>query len=105
LAPRVIYVAVLREKVVGFIAGHLTRRWGCDGELEWINVDSGYRGTGISSALFRLLVDWFVVQKALYVCVNCAGDNMIAQRFYRRHGAEVLNEHWLVWKDIGEAIL
>jgi ribosomal protein S18 acetylase RimI-like enzyme len=26
--------------------------------------------------------------------------NAAAQRFYRRHGAETLNEHWLVWNNI-----
>jgi hypothetical protein len=36
--PRVSYVAFEQGLIVGFIAGHLTRRYGCDGELEWINV-------------------------------------------------------------------
>jgi hypothetical protein len=38
LPQRVIYVAIQEESVVGFIAGHLTERFHCDGELEWINV-------------------------------------------------------------------
>ena len=29
--------------------------------------------------------------------------NMKAQNFYRKHGAENLNEHWLFWKDISVA--
>ncbi len=32
LGPRVIYVAVKEDTIAGFIAGHLTRRFGCDGE-------------------------------------------------------------------------
>jgi len=38
LAPRVVLVAEGGEDIVGFIAGHLTRRFGCDGELEWLDV-------------------------------------------------------------------
>src|SRR5438128_12220713 len=33
LMPRVIYVALEGEALVGYIAGHLTRRYSCDGEL------------------------------------------------------------------------
>jgi hypothetical protein len=34
LLPRAAFVAVEKERIVGLIAGHLTRRFGCDGELE-----------------------------------------------------------------------
>jgi hypothetical protein len=40
LAPRVGFVCVDGEQIVGLVAGHLTRRFGCDGELEWISVKS-----------------------------------------------------------------
>ncbi|WP_343673887.1 GNAT family N-acetyltransferase [Chitinophaga sp.] len=100
LATRIMYVATKDEEVVGFIAGHLTQRFGCDGELQWINVGREYRGLGISSKLLHQLAAWFISQKALYICVNCAPDNTIGQKFYKRHGAESLNEHWLIWKDI-----
>jgi ribosomal protein S18 acetylase RimI-like enzyme len=100
LPTRIIMVASNDEEVVGFIAGHLTRRFGCAGELEWINVGLEYRGHGISSKLLQLLAAWFVSEKALYICVDCAPDNVIGQKFYKRHGAEKLNEHWLIWKDI-----
>jgi len=100
LATRIIYVALKDEEVVGFIAGHLSRRFGCDGELQWINVGLKYRGHGISSKLLQQLAAWFINQKALYICVNCAPDNTVGQKFYKRHGAETLNEHWLIWKDI-----
>jgi ribosomal protein S18 acetylase RimI-like enzyme len=100
LDSRIIYVATKEDTVVGFIAGHLTRRFGCDGELEWINVGPEYRSQGIASALLRQLATWFASQQALYICVNCAADNLIAQKFYKKHGAEKLSEHWLIWKDI-----
>jgi ribosomal protein S18 acetylase RimI-like enzyme len=100
LISRVSYVALEGESLVGFIAGHLTRRYGCDGELEWINVVPERRGTAVASELLRLLAAWFVEQKASRVCVDVQPANTIARHFYTRHGAENLHAHWLVWNDI-----
>jgi GNAT superfamily N-acetyltransferase len=85
---------------VGFIAGHLTRPYGCDGELEWINLIPASRGSGISSGLLRRLGTWFTEQKASRIWVNVDPAKTTARRFYTRHGAEKLNDHWLVWEDI-----
>jgi GNAT superfamily N-acetyltransferase len=104
LPPRIACVATVDDQVVGFIAGHLTRRFGCDGELEWINVTSAYRGSGIATGLLHQLAAWFVKQEALYICVNCAADNTTAQHFYRRNGAVPLSDHWLIWKDISKLV-
>ena len=100
LMPRVTYVALEDTVLVGFIAGHLTRRYACDGELEWINVIPEHRGSGIALALLRKLAAWFAEQKALRICVDVEPSNIAARRFYKRHGAADLNEHWLVWNDI-----
>ena len=100
LMPRVSFVALEDESIVGFIAGHLTRRYACDGELEWINVIPARRGTAVASELLRQLAGWFVDQKASRICVDVQPSNVIARRFYTRHGAEDLNPHWLVWNDI-----
>ena len=97
LTPRITCVAVHDEQVVGFIAGHRTRRFDCDGELEFINVIPAHRGTGVATELLRLLAQWFVERKALRVCVD---PDDPARRFYTRHGAVPLNWHWLVWPDI-----
>lgn len=101
LAPRVSYVALDGGSIVGFIAGHLTRRFGCDGELEWIDVVPEYRRMGVASELVRLLWAWFAAQGAAKICVNVAPDNTIGTSFYMRHGAERMNEYWLIWNDIG----
>jgi hypothetical protein len=53
LIPRVSYVALEGEALVGFIAEHLTRRYACDGELEWINVNPKCRRSAIASELLR----------------------------------------------------
>jgi len=100
LTPRVIYVAVIDSSVVGLIAGHLTRRYGCDGELQWIDVVRERRRKGIASELLVRLAQWFVQQKALRICVDLQPSNTGARTFYQNHGAEDLHRHWLVWNDI-----
>ena len=104
LAPRRCYVAVEESSVVGFVAGHLTRRYGCEGELEWINVIAERRGSGVASELLRRLAGWFVQQQAFRVCVDVDPSNTTARAFYTRHGAERLNAHWLVWNDIRKVL-
>jgi ribosomal protein S18 acetylase RimI-like enzyme len=102
LPPRTCYVAIDESSMVGFVAGHLTRRYGCEGELEWINVIPERRGAGIASELLRLLAGWFVEHKAFRVCVDVEPSNAAARAFYTRHCAETLNAHWLVWNDISK---
>ncbi|HNR09101.1 MAG TPA: GNAT family N-acetyltransferase [Saprospiraceae bacterium] len=98
LPPRVIYLALDGNKVVGFVAGHLTRRLNCDGELQWIDTVDTYRKKGIASNLIGVLAKWFIGQQAYKICVD-PGDE-IARNFYLKNGANNLNEHWLYWPDI-----
>ena len=100
LKPRVNYVCYEDDFLIGFIAGHLTTRHACQGELEWINVIRERRGSGAASGLVRVLAKWFVAQDALRICVDAEPSNTIARRFYARHGAEDLKPHWMVWNDI-----
>ena len=89
LRPRVSFVGVERERIVGLIAGHLTRRFGGDGKLEWISIREQYRGRGVAPELLRRLAKWFVRHEALYVCVDVEPTNEVAQRFYARNGANI----------------
>ena len=98
LLPRVIYVAIDSEKIIGMIAGHLTKRFGCDGELQWIDVTEEYRGKGIAAELLQMLSKWFIEQKAFFVCVDVGSE--AGRKFYKKFGAENINEHWMGWKDI-----
>lgn len=98
LAPRIVYVATENDQVIGWIAGHLTRRLGCDGELQWIDVDIEYRRRGIGSELLQALAGWFAGQNAKKVCVNPGNDG--SRRFYAANGAANLNDHWMYWDDI-----
>jgi GNAT superfamily N-acetyltransferase len=100
LSPRVIFVAFERDALIGYIAGHLTRRHDCDAELQWIYVTPESRRKGVASELLRCLATWFKQQHSSRVCVNVAVSNIVAYRFYACHGAEVMNQHWLVWKDM-----
>jgi GNAT superfamily N-acetyltransferase len=100
LAARVAYVACADDAVVGLIAGHLTRRLGCEGELEWIDVAPDERGAGVAAMLLRRLAAWFGEQGAARVCVNVAPDNEPAVRFYARHGAQPLTPYFRVWPAI-----
>jgi hypothetical protein len=104
LAPRVVLVASQDGRIVGFIAGHLTWRYDCDGEVEWINVipertshRSGRRATPPAGL-------WFVRQQAKRICVDVDPENAPARAFYRKHGAQDLNPHWLVWPDIAALV-
>jgi GNAT superfamily N-acetyltransferase len=100
LRPRICYVALTGDTLAGYIAGHLTRRYGCDGELQWINVIPKQRGTGTAGELLQRLAKWFVRHKAHRICVDVDPANTPARRFYAKHGAQTLNAHWLVWPDI-----
>ena len=101
LAPRVACLAVVDTSMAGFIAGHLSTRFGCAGELQWLLVAPEFRGALVASTLLASLADWFVAAGAARVCVNVAPENLRARRFYARCGAVSLSPHWMVWDDIG----
>ena len=98
LLPRIIYVATDADKTVAFIAGHLSRRLQCEGELQWINVMLHYRGRGIAESLLKQLANWFIERHAFRICVNGSGP------FYLKHDAKELNKHWMIWDDIRQLV-
>lgn len=98
LAPRTAFVAQQGDKLIGFIAGHLTTRLDCEGELQWIDVTADYRRKGIAGKLVHMLAKWFTEHDAHKICVDPGND--AARKFYASLGAENMNEHWMYWKDI-----
>jgi ribosomal protein S18 acetylase RimI-like enzyme len=100
LALRMMYVALRGGCVVGFVAGHLTRRHARQGELQWIDVIREQPRTGIASQLLCHLAAWFAEKKAHRICVDVDPANTVARAFYARHGAVSLNRHWMVWNTI-----
>jgi GNAT superfamily N-acetyltransferase len=102
LPPRTMYMATSGDSPVGYAAGHLTRRFGCDGELQWIYVVPAYRRAHVASELLHLLAKWFVENGAHRICVDVGSEG--ARPFYGHHGAVDLNPHWMVWPDIGRIL-
>jgi len=100
LAARVMYYASAGDKPIGYVAGHLTKRYDCDGELQWIHVVREYRGTKVASILLKQLAVWFVERDARRICVDVDPANAVARRFYSRHGAKEFKAYWMVWDDI-----
>lgn len=103
LAPRIAFIAESGGVVAGFVAGHLTRRFGCAGELQWILVAPPLRGTPAAARLLDALARWFIEHDASRICVNVTPENERARRFYARHGATELSEYWMGWADIAVA--
>ena len=100
LPPRVAFVAEVSGRVLGYIAGHLTRRYSCDGEVQYLFVGPEHRRRGIAAALLRLLAGWFGRQGASRICVNVDSDSPAAAPFYASQGASSLNDHWYVWEHL-----
>lgn len=104
LAARESFLCADGKLIVGFVAGHLTRRFRCDGEVQWISVRPSHRNRGIAIYLLRLMSEWFVSQNARRICVNVDPANDAARRFYARSGAIELKPYWMIWKDIGSVL-
>lgn len=98
LSHRAVWVAVEGHTLAGFVAGHRTRRFDCDGELQWINVVEEFQGGGIADQLIGAMFAWFREQKMQRVCVNVDPANDFARSLYAKHGATPLNEYWMVWQ-------
>jgi ribosomal protein S18 acetylase RimI-like enzyme len=104
LAARVGYVALDNHEVVGYIAGHLTTRHGCQGELQYLFVSPAFRRRGIGRKLVHLLAKWFQAQGAEKVCVALADDSPVeAKPFFENVGAAPLKKFWYAWDRIGRS--
>ena len=101
LPLRQLFVATSENVVVGFTAGHCSTRYGCEGELQWINVVPDFHRNGIATALVRHLAAWFDKQQVHRVCTDVDPGNIIARNFYQHLGATPLNKSWMTWTDIG----
>jgi GNAT superfamily N-acetyltransferase len=101
LPARIGYVALSKDQIVGYIAGHRTTRHGCAGEVQYLFVASEYRRRGIATRLLEMLAEWFTAEDAARVCVALAGDSPIeAQPFYEHAEARPLKRFWYGWEDI-----
>ena len=101
LPQRSVIVAEQDNQILGFIAGHRSRRMGCNGELQWMFVLPSWQRKGIGAALLRPLATWFTEQGSRKVIVDAPPENPY-RSFYLKHGALPLDAYWLYWEDIGD---
>lgn len=106
LPERLAIVALDGGRVVGFAAAHRTLRFGCDGEVQWVNVAADSRGRGVAAGLIHEVGLWLAGQCARRVCVNVEPENTVARRLYEACGAEPMSgrPHWMVWEDAGRMV-
>src|SRR5439155_21915607 len=83
LLPRIVLVAAEEMMLVGVIAGHLTRRFDCDGELEWLDGISERRRRGIAGASLAALVTSGDSRQARGICVYVDRQNGSDRACYR----------------------
>ena len=100
LAERTVFVAVHEKQIIGFIAGHRSRRRGCTAELQWMFVLPPWQRQGIGARLLESLRAWFSAHSSTRVIVDAAPGNPY-RSFYLKYGAIPLDEYWLYWEDIG----
>jgi GNAT superfamily N-acetyltransferase len=104
LQPRIVLVAVDSDEneVIGLAAAHRSTRFGCAGEIQWLNVDARFRGRRIADQLLAATFAWLRTQDAKKICVTVTPSNDAARAVYARHGAEPMGTHWLIFPDIGD---
>jgi len=102
-APRILFVATMNRQMVGFIAGHFSRRYETEGELQSIHVLKNFQRIGVGSELLRRIAAWFVAHKRRTICVGIDPASPYS-RFYEKHSARYINKHWLVWDDIARVL-
>jgi ribosomal protein S18 acetylase RimI-like enzyme len=94
------FVFMEEDCAIGYIGGHLTRRYDCHGELQYLYVVPRHRRSGIASRMLALLATWFSERDASRICVDVEPDNVTARSFYARQGAVELSAYWMVWPDV-----
>lgn len=104
LLPRAGFVAEERGRLVGYIAGHQTTRFDCDGEVQYLFVAPDHRQRGVASGLLRALAVWFQARGIARVCVDVDVSSPGAVPFYVHHGAVPINRFWYMWTDIGTVL-
>ena len=93
---RIIFKAVVDNKLVGYIAGHLTTRYNKDAEIQSFFILKAYQRKGFGKMLFLKFIEWLDAQNAKSLCVGIMPDNPY-KAFYLKHGGQYLNPHWIYW--------
>jgi len=99
LAERVVYKACIDDKMIGYIAGHLTTRYGKEAEIQSFFVLKGSQRAGVGGKLLLQLIAWARSHKAKSLCVGIAPKNRF-KTFYLKYGGGYINPHWIYWDDM-----
>ena len=99
-SARLVYVAVHKGIIIGFIAGHLTKRTDYPGQIQWITTAEQVRRTGVGSELLWILAGWFMDNQVKSVRVDIDPKQTGSMGFYRYHHAMSINTYWQYWDDI-----
>jgi len=96
---RIILKAVDGEEIIGYLAGHLTTRFGMDAEIQSFYILHEYQRQGIGTALLCRFSDWLKTHQGVSLCVGVLPANPY-KAFYLKNGGKYLNEHWIIWNDV-----
>jgi ribosomal protein S18 acetylase RimI-like enzyme len=98
---RLILKAVINNKIVGYLAGHLTTRYNLDAEIQSFYILKQQQRLGLGKKLLTEFAKWLVSKNVASLCVGIASTNKY-KAFYIKNGGQYLNDHWIYWTDIKE---
>lgn len=97
---RITLKAVNKNKeIVGYLSGHLTKRFNLDAEIQSFYILKQEQNKGIGTKLLAKFATWLIEQNAKSLCVGFKPENKY-KSFYLKHGGQYRNEHWIFWQDI-----
>ena len=98
---RIVYKAMVENKIVGYISGHLTTRYDKDAKIQSFYILKEFQRTGLGITLLKKFIGWLDTKNAKSLCVGFHEKNKY-QAFYLKHGGQYLNPHWIYWDDINQ---
>jgi GNAT superfamily N-acetyltransferase len=96
---RVVFKAVSKNRIVGYLAGHLTTRFNLDAEIQSFYIIKSYQRQAIGTRLLIQFREWLISKKATSLCVGITPANKY-KAFYLKNKGQYLNDHWVYWADI-----
>ncbi|MEO8860414.1 MAG: GNAT family N-acetyltransferase [Ginsengibacter sp.] len=96
--PERIILKVVNDenKIVGYLAGHLTTRYNLDAEIQSFCVLKQDQKQKIGTRLLTEFTKWLIKMNARSLCVGFKPENKY-KAFYFKHAGQYLNEHWIYW--------
>jgi GNAT superfamily N-acetyltransferase len=96
---RLVLKAVMKNRIVGYLAGHLTTRYNLDAEIQSFYILKQHQRHGIGKKLLAEFAKWLVSKNVASLCVGIAPTNKY-KAFYIKNGGQYFNDHWIYWTDI-----